>query len=126
MAQELDLHSQVVSIFGDEADDAVNALVQNGYDVVVLKGDEGRKDLEPTGDEPGLGAALKKLAAIYGDELRIIERLDRELADGKTLVAVRAEEEQKPSVVELIKAHGGESVWHFGQWTFEKVGGAES
>lgn len=126
MAQELDLHSQVVSIFGDEADEAVNALVQNGYDVVVLKGDKGRKALEPTGDEPGLGAALKKLAATYGDELRIIERLDRELADGKTLVAVRAEEEQKPSVVELIKAHGGESVWHFGQWTFEKVGGAES
>jgi hypothetical protein len=58
--------------------------------------------------------------------MRIIERLDRELADGKTLVAVRAEEEQKPSVVELIKAHGGESAWHFGQWTFEKVGGAES
>jgi hypothetical protein len=125
MAQELDLHSQIVSLFGDKGDDAANALAQKGYDVVVLKGDEGRKALEPTGDEPGLGAVLKKLAAIYGDELRIIERLDRELANGKTLVAVRAEEDQKPSVVELIKAYGGESVWHFGQWTFEKVGGAE-
>ena len=100
-------------------------LLQKGYDVVVLKGEEGRNALEPTGDEPGVGAALKKLAALYGDELRIIERLDRALADGKTLVAVRADEDQKPSVVELINAHGGASVWHFGQWTFEKLGGAE-
>lgn len=122
---ELDLHSQVVSLFSHRADDAIKMLRQKGFDVVVLQGDEGRKALEPATDEHGLGTALKRLAALYGDELRIIERLDRELADGKTLVAVRAEEEQKTDVVETIKAHGGESVWHFGEWTFEKVGGAE-
>lgn len=37
MAQELDLRSQVVSLFGDKLEDAVNALVKKGYEVVVLK-----------------------------------------------------------------------------------------
>lgn len=122
---ELDLHGQVVALFGKDAGDAVEALRQKGFETVVLEGDEGRKALEPTGDRPGLGATLKKLAAIYGDELRIIERLDRALAEGKSLVAVTAEEEDKKSVVEVINAHGGESVWHFGEWTFEKIGDAE-
>ena len=50
-----------------------------GYEYYVLEGEAGQESLHPS--RRG-GRQLQRLAAAFGDELRIIDRLDRSLADG--------------------------------------------
>ena len=93
-----------------------------GYEYFVLEGESGQESLQPK--QEGLIGTLQRLAAAFGDELRIIDRLDRSLADGDRVVIVRAEERQ-PEVVEMLTDKGGRFLWQFRGWTFNSAGSAD-
>ena len=119
---ELKLEHCAIAVFKDSAElaAATGELDRSGYEYFVLEGESGQESLEPNQE----GSLLKRLAAAFGDELRIIDRLDRSLAEGDKVVIVRAEERQ-PEVVEMLTNNGGRFLWQFRGWTFNSAGSAD-
>ena len=121
---DLDLARCAVAVFksADELAAATSELDKGSYEYYVLEGESGQESLQPK--QEGVVPMLQRLAAAFGDELRIIDRLDRSLADGDTVVVVKAEDEQE-EVVKMLTAQGGHFLWQFREWTFNPAGSAE-
>ena len=120
----LSLEDCAIAVFGDseKLGAATAALDSAGYEYYVLEGEEGQESLQP--EQEGVAAKLQRLVAAFGDELRIIDRLDRSLADGDQVVIVKAEDNQ-PAVVDMLTKHGGRFLWQFRGWTFNSAGTAD-
>ena len=119
-----ELEHCAIAVF-DDADNlkaAIDELARGGFEYFVLEGESGQDSLQPK--QEGLVGTLQKLAAAFGDELRVIDRLDRSLADGDQVLIVRAEDRQ-PEVVEMLTAKGGRFLWQFRGWTFNSAGSAD-
>jgi hypothetical protein len=119
-----DLNRQVIAILDSEPEvrDAVTTLDERGFRYEVMQGEEGREHLDPSGEDHGVFGAVERLAKRLGDEQRILERLDRAVADGNTVIAVYAEDDAATEAVEILKDHGGSYLWRFGQWSHVRVG----
>lgn len=108
----------------DATDDAVSALRAKGHNVEALEGEEGRRRLEPEGDEEGFFSSLKSaFEAALGDEDRILDKVDRELALDGAFVVVDSSEEDVADIARILKEHGGHYLWHFDKWTYVSLGG---
>lgn len=123
MAGIHDLNNTVVAVLEakPEVEDALAGLSAAGYDYEVLVGEEGREHLDPAGEE-GLVAMVKRLIAAFGDEYRILQRLDDALAEGKTVVSVEAMPDEAKEAIGVLRQHGGHYIWKFGDWTFTRIG----
>jgi len=121
---KLELEDCAIAVFNnsDEMTGAIAELEKRGYEYFVLEGEAGQESLQPK-QEGGVAATLQKLAAAFGDELRVIDRLDRSLAEGDLVLIVKAEERQ-PEVVEMLTEKGGRFLWQFRDWTFNSAGSA--
>lgn len=117
----IDLEDCAIAVFDDPDDlaDATGELERLGYEYLVLEGQSGQESLQPK--QESLAATLKRLAAAFGDELRVIDRLDRSLADGGRVVIVKAEDRQA-EVSDLLTEKGGRFLWQFRAWTFNSAG----
>lgn len=125
MQQDIhDLNRQVIAILDSKpaVRDAVSTLRERGFEVEVMEGEAGREHLDPHGDEHGLLATIDRLAKRFGDEQRILERLDRAMAAGDKVVSVYAEDDAATEAAEILKDHGGSYLWRFGQWSHVRVG----
>lgn len=118
-----ELEHCAIAVFDDDnkIKAATDELAKAGFEYFVLEGESGQDSLQPK--QEGLAGTLQKLAAAFGDELRVIDRLDRSLAEGDQVLIVRAEERQ-PEVVEMLTAKGGRFLWQFRGWTFNSAGSA--
>lgn len=118
-----ELERCAIAVFDDseKLKTATDDLDAAGFDYFVLEGESGQESLQPK--QEGLIGNLQKLAAAFGDELRVIDRLDRSLAEGDRVLIVSAEEQQ-PEVVELLNNRGGRFLWQFRGWTFNSAGSA--
>ncbi len=126
MAEQIDLREKVVAVFdtAEATDDAVSALRADGYDVEVLEGEEGRARLDPHEEEEGILASLQgALETILGDEDRILDRVDEELAHDRSFVVVDASDADEADIAAILKEHGGHYLWHFDKWTYVSLGG---
>ena len=101
---------------------ATDELDNAGYEYYVLEGEEGQESLHP--EQEGVAAKIQRLVAAFGDELRIIDRLERSLAEGDRVVIVKAADNQ-PAVVDILTKHGGRFLWEFRGWTFNSAGTAD-
>jgi len=120
----LELKHCAIAVFNDP-DDLAAATVELdkiGFEYFVLEGEKGRESLQPK--QEGLAAALQRMAAAFGDELRIIDRLDRSLANGDQVVIVKADDDQT-DVIDMLTERGGHFLWQFRGWTFNSAGSAE-
>jgi hypothetical protein len=120
----LELKDCAIAVF-DNQESLVAATAEldgKKYEYFVLEGAEGQEALQPP---EGPSSILKRLAAAFGDELRIIDKLDQSMADGDVVVIVRAVDDQA-AVIELLTDHGGRFLWQFREWTFNSAGSAES
>ena len=120
-----DLTGTVVAIIDDaeEARAALAALAQEQFSAELLNGEEGRAHLTEA-DEEGLSAAAKKVALAFGDEMRIVDRLDTALEGGRSVVSVNVadDEEQAARVAVILEEHGGHDMWRLGEWSFNRIG----
>lgn len=127
MTDGIDLEDKVVAIFDEEesGDAAAEELRRNDYGVEILRGEEGRRRLDPHGEEEGLLESLgHALQTVVGDEDRIVARVDDYLAEDRSFLVVEAEESrQGGSAVDILRKHGGHYMWRFDQWTYVPVGG---
>ena len=120
-----DLTGTVVAIIDDAEDGraAIAALAQQQFPAELLQGEEGRAHLTAEG-EGGLSAVAKKVALAFGDEVRIVDRLDKALQDGRSVVSVNVadDEEQAARVAVILEEHGGHDMWRLGEWSFNRIG----
>lgn len=105
---------------GDTASDAVDRLSEAGYQVEVLEGESGSVHLDPGGEE-GFLASIKRAASALGDEKRVLERLESALSEGSTVVSVRLDDRDAKEAVSILREHGSEYLWKFGDWTFTPI-----
>lgn len=110
----------VAVLAAGSSDDALQQLSAAGYDYEVMEGEPGGRHLDP-GGEGGIWSALKRAAAALGDETRVLDRLDSELAEGKLVVSVDISGREGKQAVSILREHDGEFIWKFGDWTFTPI-----
>lgn len=122
MAETHDFDDTVVAIFDDPAAGAAAAaeLSAGGFDLEILRGEEGRNHLD-TSSESGPAAIVNQLLNSFGDQTRIAERLDAELEKGASVISVDAGPDEAGKAGEILKEHGGEFIWRLGAWTFLQI-----
>lgn len=103
------------------AQSAVDRLADAGYEFEVISGEEGKGHLDPGGEE-GMGATVKRLLNAFGDQQRILERLQQELDEGNLVISVETVPDEADEAVRILRDHGGSYVWKFGTWTFTRIG----
>jgi len=123
MSEIHDFDNTVVAILSreSEADGALSDLTAAGYEVEVLRGQEGKDHIDPAG-ETGAIATVKRLLNAFGDQYRVIERLYEELDEGNLVISVEATTDEAGEVVRILQDHDGEFIWRLGTWTHTRIG----
>lgn len=118
-----DFDNTVVAVLSDEAtvDEVSATLSAAGYEVEVLKGDEGKAHLDAVG-QTGAVATIKRLVDAFGDRFRVAEKLERELEKGNVVISVDAKPDEAEEAVNVLREHGADFIWELGSWTFTRVG----
>lgn len=118
-----DFDDTVVAILDDEAtaDRVVDHLGAAGYDYEVLEGDQGKAHLDASGVS-GPAATVKRLLNVFGDQHRVIDRLNQALDDGKIVISVDSKPDHAGEAVQVLQDNGGEFIWKLGTWTYTRVG----
>jgi hypothetical protein len=123
-AEKIELEERVVAIVdGEDSGGAVEAVRSGGWEVTTLDSEDEVERLEP--EQGGVSGALAKAAAIFGDEMRIIDQIERSLADGNRVVIATVSGDQAPAVTKILREHGALSIWDFRGWTFVNVGSTD-
>jgi hypothetical protein len=110
----------VAVLSAGSSNEALERLSAAGYVFEVMEGESGSRHLSP-GEKEGFWAALKRAAAALGDETRVLDRLDSELAEGNIVVSVDISGREGRQAVSILREHGGEFIWRFGDWTFTPI-----
>jgi hypothetical protein len=117
---------RMVAIVDDEAgvQNALGDLTKIGIDpadIDVLRGEEGARLLDPSGERHGVVGRLLRLAQLTAAEGNALDAHREALTDGKLVVYVTAKgDEQKDRVATALAAAGGHHLAYFGRWTVEK------
>lgn len=121
---------RVVAILDDptQVSEALEELAREGFDqeeIVVLSGPEGAARLEASDQQGGLRGRLYRYAEfVFSDEPEERDHYAQELAAGRFLVAVPADEGRKAQVAEVLGRHGGHDMEHSGEYYGESLGTA--
>jgi hypothetical protein len=114
------LENSVVATFGSDPAEALAALGGRGLEALILSGPGDKEKLATF--QKGLGGAVNRAAAAFGDELRIFEEIESELDRGNRVLIVETEPEAAGEVSQLLQQLGARSVWDFRKWTFTETG----
>lgn len=122
MTNTHDFDKTVVAILDrdPEVADAATGLAAAGYEYEVISGEQGREHIDPGSDDRVAGT-VKKLLTIFGDQGRIIQRLDDALSDGKRVVSVEIDDDDPSGAISILRDHGGHYIWRLGDWTFIRI-----
>lgn len=123
MTEEHDFDNTVVAILDREpaVRSASEGLARSGFEFEILTGEEGRAHLDPASDE-GLMGTVKRLIKAFGDQHRIINRLDDALQKGKIVISVEIDGDDASEAISILRDHGGHYIWKLGGWTFTPIG----
>lgn len=126
--KEIDLTDKVVALFDSSAsaDAALADLEAQGHDVELLRGEEGRRRLDPQEAEGEFFGGLRKAFLGLGDENRLRNKVEDELsANGSFIVVDAQDDEQAADVAGSLRRHGGHFLWHLGKWAYVRLGEAD-
>ena len=101
--------------------DAEASLTAAGYEFELLRGEEGKQHLDPAAHS-GTEATIKRLLNAFGDQDRILERLEKGLDEGRLVISVDAKPDDADRAISILRDHGGEYIWKLGTWTFTRIG----
>lgn len=123
MTKDHDFDNTVVAILDREpaVRSASEGLAESGFEFEILAGEEGRAHIDP-GSDDGVIGTVKKLIKGFGDQHRIIDRLDNALRKGKIVVSVEIDGDDPSEAISILTEHGGHYVWKLGNWTFTPIG----
>lgn len=119
----MDRTDTVVAIIDDHETgrDAVAALGVEEFPARLLHGEHGKAALGPDQEE-GASALVAGLAIAFGDEGRIMDRLEAALESGAAVVPVEVTSDDAALVATILQEHDGYDMWRLGEWSFNRVG----
>lgn len=122
MAEIHDFDDTVVAVIPETTDlDSVAAeLAAAGYEYELIQGESGKRHIDPDGAQ-GVGATFKRLLNAFGDQYRIIDQLNNELDEGRTVISIDAKPDEAGEAVRILEAANGEFIWKLGSWTYTQV-----
>ena len=114
----------------DRVDGLRRALTDIGVgDLDVLAGDEGSRQLDPSGEQHGkLGKVVRTVQKALGDEAVRLENLNEELEQGNIVVQAalpsegdEAREQDKQRIGATMREHGVRSIAFYGRNQIEEL-----
>jgi hypothetical protein len=113
----------VVAVIDDReaGRDAVAALSGEQFAAEVFIGDEGMERLR-SDQEEGVPSVVAKMAMAFGDEVRIMERLEAALEAGASVVSVGVSDDQAARVATILEEYDAHDMWRLGEWSFNRIG----
>jgi DNA-binding NarL/FixJ family response regulator len=119
----MDRTDTVVAIIDDHATgrDAMAALAAEEFPAELLHGQQGKAELGPAQEE-GISALMSKLAMAFGDEVRILDRLEAALERGASVASVAVSTDQAARVATILEEHDAHDMWRLGEWSFNRIG----
>ena len=113
----------VVAVIDDReaGRDAVAALSGERFAAEVFIGEEGMERLR-SDQEEGVPSVVAKMAMAFGDEVRIMERLEAALEAGASVVSVGVSDDQAARVATILEEYDAHDMWRLGEWSFNRIG----
>ena len=124
------LHSadRVIAVMDDpgEVVAGIDDLAHRGFDrdeIFVFCGPRGAERLVESGHPRGiLGRMYRLVERVLGEEPEEEERYASEIAAGRFVISVPADEGRKTEVAEVLASHGAHDMEHFGRFHGEPLG----
>ena len=89
----------------------------------VVMGEAAAQRLHATLDRPGLRGLLNRISLSLGADLEVIQETEQELEAGHSLIVVPVEgDAAKERARDILLAHDGHFIHHFGRWSVERLG----
>jgi hypothetical protein len=120
-------HHDLVAAFhdADSLKQAVSGLREKGFPQDSMRsfvGDEGMRALDFVGATHGLAAELLRYFQGIGPDRTYLERYERYMKDGDSLLMVHAPTtQQKESAAEILRRHSPHRITYFGTLVIEEV-----
>ncbi|HEX6145674.1 MAG TPA: hypothetical protein VF083_02780 [Acidimicrobiia bacterium] len=113
----------VVAVIDDReaGRNAVAALSGEQFAAEVFVGQEGLDRLR-SDQEEGVPSVMAKMAMAFGDEVRIMKRLEAAIEAGATVVTVDVSDDQAARVATILEEYDGHDMWRLGEWSFNRIG----
>jgi DNA-binding NarL/FixJ family response regulator len=105
----------------DASRDAAAALSAEQFSAEIFVGEEGRERLR-SDQEEGVPSVVAKMAMAFGDEVRIMKRLEAAIEAGAAVVAVDVSDDQAARVATILEDHDAHDMWRLGEWSFNRIG----
>lgn len=116
-----DFDDTVIAVL-DDPSEAITELRAAGYEVEVLRGEQGKGHIDPAGETGGAVSTVKRLINAFGDQYRVIEHLHDELDAGRQVISVDSTPDEASEAVRILREHDGEYIWKLGKWTYTEIG----
>jgi hypothetical protein len=113
----------VVAVIDDReaGRDAVAALSGEQFAAEVFIGVEGIERLR-SDQEEGVPSVVAKMAMAFGDEVRIMKRLEAALEAGASVVSVDVSDDQAARAATILEEYDAHDMWRLGEWSFNRIG----
>ena len=105
----------------EELEGALGSLETANLTAEVFSGDEGVRRVDASGHAHGFRGRLVRTFQLLGDEAEHARRYQRQLEAGHFVVSVEVTPEQKKSVADLLRTHGGHFINYYGPWAVENL-----
>lgn len=118
----------VFAVIDDQANAsrAVTALVEAGFSedrVTVWRGEEGKKEIDPTGKEHGVIGRIRRAVQTMGTEYDVIQEFAELVGQGKSGFAVGyANQDELASAHRILAEHAGREMACTSQWMWTRLG----
>ena len=100
--------------------DVTTALRSAGFELEVLEGPTDADEIDITGDN--VASKIKRFFQ-QGEERDTLEHFHERLEMGDDIVRIVSVGDQAELAGSIFVDNGGETIWHYGKWTYRKLHG---
>ncbi len=102
----------------EHRNDIVDILRTNGFEIEVLDGPQDADQIDIDGDD-----LAGKIIRFFqqGEELDSLREFKAQLDAGNSVIRVLAVGDEAETAGKIFVDHGGETIWHYGNWTYRKL-----
>lgn len=104
-------------------DEIVSALTNSGFEIEVLQGPTDASEIDVEGD-----SIASKINRFFqqGEELDALKKFQGRLMAGDDVIRILGVGDRAEEAGTVFGDHGGETIWHYGKWTYKKLYSGET
>ena len=115
--------NEVVGVAPDGARAEIVAALQGaGFEIEILEGPIDAKEIDVEGD-----SIADKINRFFqqGEELDALTKFRSRLVQGDDVIRIDVGERAEEAGT-IFQEHGGETIWHYGEWTYKQLYSGDS